>query len=200
MLGRESRHSLLVHWAKLALPLSALVLLSTLFLFSSRVDPTTASIYAKVDVNALVAEPRLTAPEYSGMTEDGAALTVRAKTATPDPKGHGASAREVIAKLEAADGGVTDLTASTGVVDPSAGQIALSKGVAVQTSGGYRMATDTAEIATDRSLIRAPGAVRGEAPFGTIEAGRMEIGRAAPDAPYDLLFNGGVKLIYQPQE
>ncbi|MFD2173122.1 hypothetical protein [Rhodobacter lacus] len=199
-MGRESRHSMLVHWAKLVLPLSALMLLSTLFLFSGRVDPTTASIYAKVDVDALVAEPRLTAPEYSGMTEDGAALTVRAKTATPDPAGHGASARDVIAKLEAADGAVTDLTAAAGVLDPALAQITLTDGVALQTSAGYRMATAKAEIATDRSRIVAPGAVHGEAPFGTIAAGQMEIGRTAPGAPYDLLFNGRVKLIYQPQQ
>lgn len=199
-MGLGRRHSLFVQWAKLALPLSALVLLSTLFLFSDKVDPTTASIYAKVDVNALIAEPRLTSPEYSGMTEDGAALTVQAKTATPDPAGHGASARDVIAKLEAPNGAVTDLSAAAGVLDPAAGQITLSDGVAVQTSAGYRMATAKAQIATDRSHIVAPGAVHGEAPFGTIEAGRMELGRAEPGAAYDLLFNDRVKLIYQPQE
>ncbi|MBZ4023580.1 hypothetical protein CKO11_14050 [Rhodobacter sp. TJ_12] len=197
---RESRHSMLVQWAKVVLPLAALILLSTLFLFSGKVDPTTASIYAKVDVDALVAEPRLTAPEYAGMTEDGAALTVRAKTATPDPAGNGASARQVIAKLEGADGAVTDLTASAGVLDPGAGQILLSDGVAVQTSAGYRMATETVEMATDRATVVAPNAVRGEAPFGMIEAGGMQMGRPDPAAPYDLHFNGGVKLIYQPQK
>ncbi|PTV93524.1 lipopolysaccharide export system protein LptC [Rhodobacter aestuarii] len=197
---RESRHSMLVQWAKVALPLLALVLLSTLFLFSGKVDPTTASIYAKVDVDALVAEPRLTTPEYSGMTEEGAALTVRATTATPDPNGNGASASDVIAKLEGADGAVTDLTAAAGVLDPQAGQISLSEGVAVQTSSGYRMATEAVDMATDRGILNAPGAVRGEGPFGTLEAGSMQMGRSDPSSPYDLHFKGGVKLIYQPEK
>ena len=196
----ERRHSVLVHWAKLALPLAALILLSTLFLFSDKVDPTTASIYAKVDVNALVREPRLTAPEYSGMTEDGAALTVRADTATPDPGGTGASASRVIAKLETAAGQVTDLSAKAGVLDPTAGQITLSQGVAVQTSSGYRMATERVDMATDHSTMAAPGAVQADAPYGSITAGAMQIGRTDPKAPHDLVFNGGVKLIYQPEK
>lgn len=195
-----SRHTRLVVWARLALPLAALALLSTLFLFSGKVDPTTASIYAKVDVAALVREPRLTAPEYSGMTEDGAALTVRAKTATPDAEGKGASASEVIAKIEAPGGVTADISAKAGRIDPSAGVISLSDGVSVQTSAGYRMATERLEIATDRSRLLAPGAVQAEAPFGTVAAGAMELGRAGPEAPYDLVFNGGVKLVYQPEQ
>ncbi len=200
MMSPLSRHSLIVTWAKLALPLTALGLLSTLFLFSGKVDPTNATLYARVDVEALIREPRLTAPEYSGMTEDGAALTVRAKTATPDPGGSGASAREVIAKLEMPTGMVSDLTARAGLIDPPGGVITLSQGVAMQTSTGYRLASEVIEIATDRSQMSAPGAVQAEAPFGTLAAGSMQLGRATSDAPYDLVFNGGVKLIYQPEK
>lgn len=193
------RHSMLVTWAKVALPLAALALLSTLFLLSGKIDPTTASIYAKVDVKALAREPRLNAPEYSGMTEDGAALTVRATVATPDPNGGtGASAQDVLAKLETATGLVAELSAKAGRFDPSGTGIALSEGVAMQTSTGYRLQTAQIIMATDRSQITAPEAVQGAAPFGTIAAGAMELSRPAPDAPYDLVFNGGVKLIYQP--
>lgn len=195
------RHSMLVSWAKVALPLAALVLLSTLFLFSGKVDPTTASIYAKVDVRALAREPRLNAPEYSGMTEDGAALTVRASVAVPDPNGgSGASAQNVLAKLETATSLVADLSAKAGRFDPSGTGIVLSEGVAMQTSSGYRLSTARLTMATDRSAITAPEPVQGEAPFGTLAAGAMELSRPEPDAPYDLVFNGGVKLIYQPQE
>lgn len=198
---RESRHSLLVAWARVALPLAALALLSTLFLFSGKVDPTTASIYAKVDVDALAREPRLTTPEYSGMTEDGAALTVQARTATPAPAGgSGAAAEDVIAKLETASGLVADLSAKSGRIDPAAGDITLSDSVAMQTSTGYRMATAQMIMTTDRGRITAPQSVQAEAPFGTITAGSMELSRAAADAPYDLVFNGGVKLVYQPEK
>ncbi len=199
-MSAESRHSLLVQWAKVALPLAALALLSTLFLFSGKPDPTTASIYARVDVQALVAEPRLTAPEYSGMTEDGAALSMRAQTATPDPQGNGAKMSAILAKLESADGLVTDLTAGAGQMDPAAGRIVLSQKVAVQTSRGYRIVTEQIDMATDHSRLTAPEPVQAEAPYGTITAGRMQIDRADPASPYDLVFNDGVKLIYQPKK
>ena len=196
----ESRHTALVHWAKIALPLSALVLLSTLFLFSGKVDPTTAAIYSKVDVTTLAREQRLTAPEFSGMTEDGAALTVRAATAAPDAAGHGASASQIIARLEEGPGVVTDLRAKSGRIDPAAGQIRLRDGVAVQTTSGYRIATEQLDMATDRTAITAPGAVTAEAPFGMLQAGRMQIDRKDAQTGSDLVFQGGVKLIYHPQK
>lgn len=179
---RESRHSMLVAWAKVALPLAALALLSTLFLFSGKIDPTTASIYAKVDVDALAREPR------------------HPRSCRNIPARSGATAEDVIAKLEAASGLVADLSAKSGRIDPSAGDITLSDGVAMQTSTGYRLSTTQMILATDRSKITAPEAVQAEAPFGTITSGSMELSRPAADAPYDLVFNGGVKLVYQPEK
>jgi len=199
-MNAESRQATVMHWAKIGLPVLALALLSTLFLFSGKVDPTTASIYSRVDVTAMAREQRLTAPEYSGMTEDGSALTLRAGTATPDPNGNGASAGKIIAKLESPGGIVTDLTAQSGRLDPAGGRIRLSDRVAVQTSSGYRMLTDEVEMATDRSSLVAEKPVQAEAPFGDIKAGAMQIGRTDPNAPYDLLFQGRVKLIYQPRK
>lgn len=196
----DNRHSRLVALAKIALPLAALALLSTMFLFSDKVDPTAATPYANVDVTELANEPRLTTPEYSGLTEDGASITVKAKTAFPDAKGgSGANAQAIVAKLEAKSGLVADLTAKAGVIDPQAGQIHLSEGVALQTSSGYRMSTAAVDMATDRSNLVAPGAVSAEAPYGTITSGAMQMTRATPETPYDLVFNGGVKLVYQPQ-
>ncbi|MDD8022347.1 MAG: hypothetical protein PHX82_04475 [Paracoccaceae bacterium] len=196
----DNPHSAVVSWAKIALPLAALGLLSTMFLFSGKVDPTTARLYAEVDVDELARQPRMTAPQFSGMTQEGAALTVTAQTAMPDPNGGGATAERLAAKLESADGLVTELTSKAGRLDPAQGQVVLSDGVAVQTSAGYRMATDRIEMATDHTSVVAPGPVQGEAPFGTISADSMTLTATSPDGPHDLVFNGHVKLIYQPKE
>ena len=199
-MGYDNRHSRVVALAKVALPLTALVLLSTLFLVSERVDPSTASLYADVNVEDLAREPRIGTPQYAGMTEDGAAVMVRATAATPDPNNTGATAQDMVAKIEAKDGLVADITARTGRIDPSQGQILLRGGVAMQTSTGYRMSSAEMALATDRSRVTAPEAVHGESPLGRIDAGNMELSRPSADAPYDLVFNGGVKLIYQPEE
>ena len=109
------------------------------------------------------------------------------------------NAEDVIGKLEAKSGLVIDMTAKAGVLDPTSGLIRMSDGVALQTSTGYRMKTAAIEMTTDRAKITAPGQVDGDSPFGTIASGSMELSRPAPDADYDLVFNGGVKLVYQPQ-
>ena len=69
-------HSRLVGWLKVALPLTALALLSTLFLVARKIDPEAALPYAEVDVAERIREPRMTAPTYAGVTEDGATLTI----------------------------------------------------------------------------------------------------------------------------
>ena len=196
----DNSHSMIVAWVKIALPLAALALLSTLFMFSDKVDPQLAQFYAKVDVAELAREQRMTSPTYAGMTEDGAALTVRAAAARPDPNGGaGASAERLVAKIESRDGMVTDLTAAAGLLDPGDAGIRLSEGVSVQTSTGYRMATPVVQIATDRSRLDAPQPVMADGPFGTINADSMLMTTNAAGSQ-DLIFNGHVKLIYQPQE
>lgn len=196
----DNRHSRLIALARVTLPLAALVLLSTLFLFSDKVDPTQARLYSEVDVDALAAEPRLMKPEYSGVTRDGAVLSVRAQVAKPDlVGGNGTSAERIVAKLEAPSGTVTDLSAETGRIDPTSSLMELRDKVAMHTSQGYKMVSDYIEMATDSSWLLSPGPVQGEAPFGTLEANSMEMKRDA-DGDHDLVFNGNVKLVYQPQE
>jgi lipopolysaccharide export system protein LptC len=82
-MARRDRHSRVVGWLKVALPLAALAILSTLFLLSDRIDPEDALPYAEVDVEELAREPRMTAPTYAGMTTDGAALSLTAVEARP---------------------------------------------------------------------------------------------------------------------
>jgi lipopolysaccharide export system protein LptC len=75
--------SRLVALLKVLLPLTALAILSTLFLISNRINPDDALPYAEVDVEARLKEPRITAPTYAGTTSDGAALEVTAAEARP---------------------------------------------------------------------------------------------------------------------
>lgn len=196
----DNAHSRLVASAKIALPLAALALLSTLFLFSGKIDPSDAIPYATVNVEELAREPRLTAPEFSGMTEDGAALSVTAATARPGSTEAGASAADMTARLETPGGLVTTLAATEGWMDPTAGLIRFSGRVTLATSTGYRMATGQLDAATDRSRLTAPGPVEGSAPFGTLAAGAMQLTPDDTGVTHVLVFNGGVKLVYDPKE
>ena len=77
-MARADTHTRVVGWLKVALPLMALAVLSTLFLVADQIDPEDALPYAEVDVEDLAREPRMTMPSYAGITTDGAALSLTA--------------------------------------------------------------------------------------------------------------------------
>jgi lipopolysaccharide export system protein LptC len=197
-LSRDDVHSRLVSWMKIALPLAALAILSTLFLFSRRIDPSDAIPYAEVDIEERLREPRMTDASYSGVTEDGSAINLRAAAAIPEADGN-ARATGLSATLEAPDGSNTTFAAATGQLDNVSRMIALSGGVKIETSAGYHIQTGDLRIALDRTSVEAPGTVDADGPPGTITADRMTLTSADPHSGrYQLVFTGNVKLIYQP--
>ena len=197
--ARIDTHTRVVGWLKVALPLMALAILSTLFLVADRIDPEDALPYAEVDVEDLASEPRMTAPSYSGMTSDGGTLTLTASEARPASEGTAAEAQGLRLELATPDGGRTDLLAATAVMDTTARQVVLSGGVTVTTDTGYRL--ETAEVAAklDRSSLESRGEVRATGPAGQITAGGMTLSQDnQTPGDYLLIFNKGVRLVYLP--
>lgn len=143
-------HTKGVKLAKVLLPLAALVLLSTIFMISDRVDPSRAPLYSDIDVAQLAQEQRIGAPHYSGVTQDGDSLTVKAKAAYPDVNGDGASAQDITARLESPNGDTADVSGTNGRITPDQTLIRLHDGVVMRTSTGYDLNTASAEIATDQ--------------------------------------------------
>lgn len=183
-----------VRWLRVLLPILALVMLSTLFLFSRGGDGESQIPYADVDAEARARDPRLVEPEYSGVTDDGARLTLRASEAAP---GAGtASARDLRLDWQRPDGLRADLTAPRGRLED--GTILLEGGVRITTSSGWTLDALSAEAATDRSRIAAEKGVEAEAPFGTVSARRMELAPGRGEDASILNFTGDVRLIYLP--
>lgn len=194
-------HTRLVLWLKILLPLAALAILSTLFLLSRSIDPEDAIPYAEVDVEELAREPRLSAPEYAGVTADGAAVTVTAETARPDPAdSRRVSATGLHAVMDTDNDLEAALSAAQGLIDTGAAMLTLSDGVEISTSTGYRVTAPHVTSALDRTEVIAQGPVSAEAPFGRLEAGGMEL-RVDPEAKdgHVLIFKDGVKLVYDPK-
>lgn len=199
MAARDNVYSSVIFWLKIALPLAALVILSTLFLFSRRIDTDGVLPYSEVDIESLVRDQRLTSPDFAAVTDDGTALSVSAATARPGQGSDTARADDLVAAYETADGLRIDLTAAEGELDRTGGRMHLSGGVVIVTSEGYRIVTEGLDGALDRTDLVADGAVEADAPFGRIEAGSMEISHSGAEKPgYDLVFKKGVKLIYEP--
>ncbi len=197
------RHTRVVGWLKVTLPLLALAILATLFLLADRIDPDAALPYAEVDVEGLAREPRMTAPTYAGTTSDGAALTLSADEARPAAAAAPAGALGLRMQLDTPDGASTTLNAATAVLDTTTREIVLSGGVVITTSNGYRMETAELTAKMDRSALQSQAPVTATGPAGDLFAGGMALGQdnrtpgGTPGA-YLLVFNSGVRLVYQP--
>lgn len=197
-MARRDWHTRRVVWLKVALPLVALAVLSTLFLLADRIDPDDALSLAEVDVEGLAREPRITAPSYAGTTADGGALTLSAETAQMQTDTSPATLQRLRLTLTTTDGAVTEVMAMDAVLDPGLREIALSQGVVATTSTGYRIETEALVAGLDASLLQSRTPVVATGPAGRIEAGGMTLSQDPDTAgAYLLVFNQGVRLVYQ---
>lgn len=182
---------------KVTLPLVALAILSSLFLFSRPIDPEDAIPYADVEIADRLAQPRMTGAGFSTVTSDGATLTLTAEAATP--QAGGAVIKGLSGALTMAGGGSTDITAAQAVLDRTAARLTLGPGVTLSTSTGYVIRSDAVVISTDRTRAESPDAVQVTGPAGDLTAGSFRLDRTDENAPYLLVFKNGVRLIYQPK-
>lgn len=198
MAGADA-HTRAVKWLKLALPLVALAILSTLFLVADQIDPEDALPFAEVDVEDLAREPRMTLPSYAGTTSDGAALSLTAGAAIPGTADRAAEALDVRLELVTPDGAVTGVHAASAVMDAAGKRVILSGGVTVTASQGYQFETQEVTASLDRSGLEATSEVKVSSPAGEIIAGGMSLRKdnRTPGA-YLMVFNKGVRLVYLP--
>lgn len=203
MLARpDNLHSRLVFWLKILLPLTAIVILSTLFLISRGIRPEDAIPYADIDVADHLQNPRLTAPDFASVTADGAALSLRASEARLSVEGAATPGelRGLVGLLETPDGAQTQLAASLARLDPAARQVILSDGVTLSHSLGYLVETPSLRLALDRTSVEAEGPIKAQGPAFTLTAGAMRLGLADPATKsYSLVFNEGVQMVYLPR-
>lgn len=192
-------YSRVVAWLKILLPLSALALLSTLFLFSRSIDPEQSIPFADVDVKQLAREPRITAPEFAGMTADGAAITISASTAKTDPSNlENATIDRLFAEFQTPDGAEVTAQANQGAIEDA--RIARLEGdVHIQTSSGYRISTDELLSDLDKTLISSGGPVTATGPLGEIQAGKMIVNIQNQTGTSMLVFKNGIKVLYDPK-
>ena len=197
--GRDNIYSQIVTLAKITLPIGAIGLLSTLFLFA-RTPPEPSQIDLTA-VAEIAREQRLSAPRFSSVTDDGAVLTISARAARPsvtDPSV--VTTDDMRLRMENPDGTSIEVTTTNGELNGSA-KIARFLGLArVETSTGYAMETNGITAALDTGVIASDGHLEIHAPFGTLTAGKVTFQMARDGAGQQMLFTNGVKLIYTPQE
>lgn len=196
MLSDDNLYSQFVGLLKVSLPLAALALMSTVFLFARAPTQDTAIPYAEIE--EIAREPRLSGAQVSGVADDGSVIELTAQTARPN--GDVLLVETMSVSIDAVDGIHIDIRAGQGEIN-NATRIARLTGMArIQTSNGYEMETAglTANLTTGR--IISDGALEVQAPYGSLTAGQMTIETPEGGDGQVMLFQNGVRLVYTPQQ
>ncbi len=198
----DNTYSRVVSWLKVILPLAALIGLSTLFMVARTIDPAQDIPFADVDIEELTREQRIGKPTFSGMTSGGAAFSLSAERALPDPENpQRITGEDLRAGIDLPDGGRIELTAGGGVVDNSTRTAGLQGGVTAEMSEGYRMRAEDLTVDFDTLRMWSDEQVFVTAPSLTLEAGAFEVqGDGSDERPYMLVFKDKVDLLYDPQQ
>jgi lipopolysaccharide export system protein LptC len=194
------RYTRTVMLLKIALPMLALGILSTLFLLSRTIETAQNVPFASPEIRDRLLNQQITEPYYSAMSSDGDEITFIAETVTTPGGLDGAkSASEVEATFLMTSGTVIDVVADTGFFDLEQDYSSLSGDVVVTTSRGYVVRSQQLYGKLSRLDLHSPDRITGDMPGGDLEAGNMSLTAPERGAPAYLLFRGGVKLVYDPK-
>lgn len=189
--------SRIVAWLRVILPLTALALLSVLFLLGRKPEPEGNIPYANVDPREVAERQMATLPAYAGVTTDGALLNITGAQAVPGAIDGQGSADMVRMTLRARDGRASDVSAGRAALEGDL--MLLQDGARMTTADGWVVTAPEFRASRSAGTLNADFEVNVRAPFGNLTAGRMELrplGDGAGDHVLDL--SGGVRLIYQP--
>jgi lipopolysaccharide export system protein LptC len=194
-------YSTLVRGLTVVLPLVALALLATLFLVA-RTAPEDSQLPYIEDLRDRTAGAgdAMRTPFFSGSTEAGDAVTVRADLVMPDVTEPGSARAEGLrADIRFLDGSSLRVDADAGHYVADADRLHLDGNVVLRHSTGYDLFTGALVAELDSGEATSPGAVRAVGPQSTLEAGAMAL-RRQPDDTLELVFTNRVKLVYRPSQ
>lgn len=191
----DNRHSRWVRRLKVLLPLLALAILCTLFLVADRRGGTALEFADPATLDRLLTEGRVVNPSYSGLGDDGAAVSFIADEARPD--GEDAEADRILGVWTSRDGSEVSLEGNTGVLTNLSGDMRVEGDVIVTESQGYRLQSDALDIDGATKDIVSPGPVSGSGPGLTLDAGGMRV--AQREGSPRVTFTDGVRVVYETQ-
>ncbi|WP_407493969.1 LPS export ABC transporter periplasmic protein LptC [Pseudooceanicola sp. MF1-13] len=200
MARADDGYTRLVGWLKILLPLAALGLLSTVFLFSESNEATLEIPYSAIELDQDGLVERIVEPSFAGATDDGDLVSFVAASARPEGEGLGRiAASEFRGKLDLRAGSTITFDADTAIVDQPDGTARLQGNVVIVSSQGYRAETSALTADLRETMLESDDTITGQTPFGDFTAGRMVITGDAQGDHLQLVFTDGVNLVYQPK-
>jgi lipopolysaccharide export system protein LptC len=187
-------YSAVVGWLKIILPVSALALLSTLFLFSRTPDPPGTIPYA--EISAIADQAGISDPRFAGVTPDGSVVDVTARLVASDPTAPDLfRITDLAISLTDPAGAQVQVTAAEGTFNGRGRTAELTGLVRLDSSTGYSLETRGIRADLADGVLTTNGALEIRAPQGQLTAGALRI---TSDGGQRLMFTGGVRLLYDP--
>jgi len=192
-------YSAFVVWVKTLLPIVALGMLSTIFLFSGRVDVTQSLPYAKLNIAEIVREQRITKPYFSGVSNNGTEITVSAAYASSDTQNSNIlNITDLSIILISEHEKAVRITAGLGVLDAAKQKAMASKDVYLTAMPDFWLKTNNLTVDLKQGIATADTLFQSITALGTIDAGNMVVKTITSDQ--QIIFTNGVRLIYYPNQ
>ena len=197
MSWRDQFHSNFVAFMKILLPLIALGILSTLFLFSENFDPGEAIPITAIDLKQRAEDQGATNATFAGVTASGDTVLLVTEKSRPSAENPNVFlAEDVMAEYLLSSGTTIDIKSLRGEMDQKNNTASLTGDVLVKTTTGYTISTDALSTRFDTLFAETLGPISGQAPAGDLTAGRMVLEHNDETGTSHLRFTDGVKLIY----
>ncbi|MBU2981045.1 LPS export ABC transporter periplasmic protein LptC [Lentibacter algarum] len=195
------RHTRIVAWAKIILPIIALGLLSTLFLLSKSTDPISSIPFSEADIEERTRNQQISSPEVFGVTSRGDLVSLNAAFAKQSDENSDITiAEQVKTSIKLVSGADVNMQAGVAQYDAKGGRIRLSSAVFATTTSGFSFEASGLDINMLNLSVISDGPVTGRGPASSLTAGQMTIEVPEGEKDAHLLFSNGVKLIYTPHK
>ncbi|MEL7097630.1 MAG: hypothetical protein AAGM84_02265 [Pseudomonadota bacterium] len=191
-------YSRLVSLLKVALPLAALAILSTLFLLGRTDEPNATIPYSDAEIAERLRDQQMTGPFFTGTTANGDRIAFSAEKMTVQASGNAATG--ITAQFDLAGGGRILLLSDMGLLDIAAARAELSGAVDITSDAGLRVTSDAMTANLETGSLVSPGPIEARGPIGELTAGQMALQTSGGGGPAQLIFTNRVKLIYRPEE
>lgn len=195
-------YSRLVGYLKVALPLLAVALFSTVFLFQTGDEIEGGISFSSDDRDTMRDGLAVHNPKFSGVNLRGDRFFLEAAKATPDS---GEPEEVVLVELSGRtdykDGFSVYLKAARGIVRLPEQLLELSGGLHISTSDGFEGLANGGTAGLDTGSFISDGPVTLDGPMGRLEAGAMRLDPAPEGATKEnqvFTFENGVTLTLTP--
>ena len=196
-------YSKIVKWSKYIMPIMALMLFSSIFVFGKKDALRSGNIKIDNEMVNLTTDQKITNPQFSGLTNFGDTFILKAFEAMPDsPTPEKIYLVEPNLEFDALNGIGFKVSSDNGSVNFIKQSAQLTGNVYINMTNGYEAFSEKIKLNLKLGSLTAPGSVEAVGPSGKIIAGSMELLKdidiSTSQINGNLKFSNGVRLVYLP--